>query len=71
VNVAIVTKVYNERINLPIWIRHYSAQCPDAALFVLDHGSGSHILHYAGTGETRLRVIRSDLQHLNLLPARI
>ena len=38
-NVAVVTKVYNEHVNLPIWIRHYSAQCPDAALFVIDHGS--------------------------------
>jgi hypothetical protein len=31
--------VYNERINLPIWIRHYSTHCPGAALFVVDHGS--------------------------------
>jgi hypothetical protein len=38
-NIAIVTMVYNERVNLPIWIRHYSAHCPGAALFVIDHGS--------------------------------
>jgi hypothetical protein len=37
--IAIVTMVYNERVNLPIWIRHYSAHCPGAALFVIDHGS--------------------------------
>jgi hypothetical protein len=38
-HIAIVTMVYNERINLPIWIRHYSAHCPGAILFVIDHGS--------------------------------
>lgn len=37
--IAIVTMVYNERVNLPIWIRHYSAHCPGAELFVVDHGS--------------------------------
>src|SRR5438132_5203078 len=37
--IAIVTMVYNERVNLPIWIRPYSAHCPGAALFVIDHGS--------------------------------
>ena len=37
--VAIVTMVYNERINLPIWVRHYSTHCPGATLFVIDHGS--------------------------------
>ena len=37
--IAIATMAYNERINLPIWLRHYRAQCPDAHLFVIDHGS--------------------------------
>ena len=36
---AVVTKVFNEHVNLPIWIRHYRKQCPDATLFVIDHGS--------------------------------
>jgi hypothetical protein len=36
---AVVTKVFNEHLNLPIWIRHYRRQCPDATLFVVDHGS--------------------------------
>ena len=35
---AVVTKVFNEHVNLPIWIRHYRRQCPAAALFVIDHG---------------------------------
>jgi len=37
--IAITTMVYNERVNLPIWIRHYAGHCPGAALFVVDHGS--------------------------------
>jgi hypothetical protein len=36
--IAIATMVYNERVNLPIWIRHDRAQCPGAHL-VIDHGS--------------------------------
>jgi hypothetical protein len=38
-HVAIVTMVYNERVNLPIWLRHYTSHCPGAVLFVIDHGS--------------------------------
>lgn len=37
--IAIVTMVYNERVNLPIWTRHYTKHCPGATLFVIDHGS--------------------------------
>ena len=37
--IAIMTMVYNESINLPIWLRHYTAHCPGAILFVVDHGS--------------------------------
>jgi len=51
---AVVTKVFNEHLNLPIWIRHYRRQCPDATLFVVDHGSTD--------GSTR------DLQGVNLIP---
>jgi hypothetical protein len=37
--IAIMTMVYNERNNLPIWIRHYRRIAPSANLFVLDHSS--------------------------------
>lgn len=37
--VIVVTMVFNERVNLPIWVRHYRAQCPEAKLLVVDHGS--------------------------------
>ena len=37
--IAIVTMVYNEPVNLPVWLRHYAGQCPGASLFVIDHGS--------------------------------
>lgn len=36
---AILTMVYNEADNLPIWLAHYRRMAPHAALFVLDHGS--------------------------------
>ena len=36
---AIITMVYNESFNLPIWIRHYRRIAPNATLFVIDHGS--------------------------------
>jgi hypothetical protein len=40
--------VYNERVNLPIWIRYYREAVPSAALFVIDHasddGSTDHML---------------------------
>jgi Sel1 repeat/Glycosyl transferase family 2 len=36
---AIMTMVYNESFNLPIWIRHYRRIAPSATLFVIDHGS--------------------------------
>ena len=51
---AIITMVYNERINLPIWIRHYTAHCPGATLFAIDHGSDD--------GSTR------DLSGIKLIP---
>jgi hypothetical protein len=38
-NIAIATMVYNERINLPIWLRYYREAVPSAALFVIDHSS--------------------------------
>lgn len=37
--IAIITMVYNERVNLPIWLRHYRRTAPTAALFVIDHAS--------------------------------
>jgi hypothetical protein len=37
--IAIITMVYNEKINLPIWLRHYRRTAPNANLFVIDHSS--------------------------------
>jgi hypothetical protein len=31
--------VYNESVNLPIWLRHYRRTAPTATLFVIDHAS--------------------------------
>jgi len=38
-SIAIVTMAYNERVNLPIWLRHYRRTAPTAALIVIDHAS--------------------------------
>jgi glycosyl transferase family 2 len=38
-NIAIMTMVYNESTNLPIWMRHYRRIAPNANLFVIDHAS--------------------------------
>jgi hypothetical protein len=37
--IAIITMVYNESFNLPIWIKHYRRTAPNANLFVVDHSS--------------------------------
>lgn len=37
--IAIITMVYNESTNLPIWVGHYHRMAPSAALFVVDHSS--------------------------------
>jgi Glycosyl transferase family 2 len=39
VNVAVVTFVYNEAINLPIWLRYYGKLFGEKSLFVIDHSS--------------------------------
>jgi hypothetical protein len=39
VKTAVVTFVYNEFFNLPIWIRHYGANFGDRNLFVVDLGT--------------------------------
>jgi hypothetical protein len=72
--IAIVTMAYNERVNLPIWIRHYTKHCPGATLFVIDHGSddgstsgltGVNIIALPRTpfdDQMRVEVV-ADLQH--------
>lgn len=37
--VAVITNVYNERHNLPVWLGHYGRQVGSAQCIVLDHGS--------------------------------
>lgn len=37
--VAVITNVYNERFNLPIWLAHYGSQVGIENCVVLDHGS--------------------------------
>jgi hypothetical protein len=73
-HIAIVTMVYNERVNLPIWLRHYTSHCPGATLFVIDHGSddgstaglnGANLVPLPRTpfdDQTRIEIV-ADFQH--------
>ena len=58
--IAIMTMVYNESTNLPIWLRHYRRIAPTANLFVIDHSSddGSTALL---SGATRIPLPRDEL----------
>jgi len=58
--IAIMTMVYNESTNLPIWLRHYRRIAPTANLFVIDHASddGSTALL---SGATRIPLPRDEL----------
>ena len=74
IRIAIVTMAYNERVNLPIWVRHYTKHCPGATLFVLDHGSddgsteglaGVNVVPLPRTpfdDQTRVEIV-ADFQH--------
>lgn len=46
---AIVTMVYNETDNLPIWCRHYVAQVGAPSCYVIDHGSDDGSTEKLGT----------------------
>src|SRR5437667_4445007 len=37
--IIIMTMVYNESVNLPIWINYYRRAAPNAVLLVIDHSS--------------------------------
>ncbi len=58
--IAIMTMVYNESTNLPIWLRHYRRIAPSANLFVIDHSSddGSTALLY---GAHKIPLPRDEL----------
>jgi hypothetical protein len=60
---VIATKVYNEHVNLPIWLRHYRRQCPDATLLVFDHGSDDGSTHNL-PGATVIRLPRSPFDDI-------
>jgi len=39
---AVITFVYNEAINLPVWRRYYGRIFGERNLFVIDHSSSDH-----------------------------
>ena len=57
--IAIITMVYNESFNLPIWVSHYSNQCPGCELFIIDHGSDMSVRETI-SGVNVLRLPRSE-----------
>ena len=58
--IAIMTMVYNESTNLPIWIRHYRRTAPNANLFVIDHSSDDGSTSVV-SGVTRIPLPRDEL----------
>jgi Glycosyl transferase family 2 len=58
--IAIMTMVYNESTNLPIWIGHYRRTAPSANLFVIDHGSDDGSIAQE-SGVTRIPLPRDQM----------
>lgn len=56
---AVVTMVYNESVNLPIWLRYYAACAGEENLFVADHGSTDGSTRNLGEAN-RIRLPRTD-----------
>jgi hypothetical protein len=59
-SIAIITMAYNERLNLPIWLRHYRRMAPAATLIVIDHGSDDGSTDDL-PGVTRIPLPRGDV----------
>ncbi|TAJ70898.1 MAG: glycosyltransferase family 2 protein [Sphingobium sp.] len=57
--VCAITMVYNERNNLPIWLRHYGAQVGLENCFVLDHGTDDGSTDDLPREVNRIRIPRS------------
>ncbi len=58
--IAIMTMVYNESTNLPIWLRHYRSTAPNANLFVIDHASDDGTTDYL-PGVNKIPIPRDKL----------
>jgi len=60
VSTAVVTFVYNENINLPIWCKYYSSIFGESSLFVIDHSSNDGSTKNLG-GITKIVLPREEL----------
>ncbi len=56
-NVAAITFVYNESVNLPIWLRYYAANFGARNLYVVDRDSNDASTEALGE-TTRIRLPR-------------
>lgn len=61
---AIITMVYNEAVNLPIWVKHYRRIAPSAKLFVIDHSSSDGSTAYL-PGICRIPLPREHMDEID------
>ena len=59
-NVAVITNCWNERVNLPRWIRYYAGQFGERNLFVLDDGSDDGSTDQIGSAVSVLRLPKAE-----------
>jgi hypothetical protein len=62
--IGIVTFVYNESLNLPIWLKYYSGQFGAENLFVVDRGSDDGSTQDLG-GANLIRVPRKEFDEID------
>lgn len=61
---AVITFAYNERVNLPIWMRYYGAAFGERNLYIVDHGSDDGSLDNIGLAN-RIVLPRTTLDEQN------
>jgi hypothetical protein len=58
-NTAVITFTYNEKVNLPIWLRYYGDNFGEDNLFVADRGSNDGSISNIG-GANLLKIPRNE-----------
>jgi len=62
--IAAITFVFNESINLPIWLRHYGASVGEENLFIVDHGSNDGSVDQVGMANV-IRLPKREFDEVN------
>ncbi len=63
-SIAIMTMVYNESVNLPIWLNHYRRAAPSAFLLIIDHASNDGSTDNL-QGAARIPIPRNKMDELD------